>query len=360
MAIWRMTDAGPRRLPSSPLDLEQRLEDMLAEDPGMTGIDLLVVGRQVRTAYGGFIDLLALDADGRVHVLELKRDRTPRDVVAQTLDYGSWVRGLGLGDLEQMFLDHRDGETNLGEAFAEQFASPLPDVVNADQQFTIIASELDPTSDRIVEFLAESYNVPINAVFFRHFSDQDRDYLARTWLLDPEAVEARNKGPSPIRPWNGRDFYTVLGRAGETHRWEVASKYGFLNAGGGSWYWKPLRNLRPCHRVFAYVGGAGYVGVGVVKGEMIPAREAKVEMHGDLQPLSGQPGPRGDWWAVAASEDPEVTEMVVPVEWLGIRSLDEAIWEKGLFASQLSACRLRDENTIKTVASAFGLDPGID
>ncbi|MDE0235396.1 MAG: endonuclease NucS [bacterium] len=359
MAIWRMTDAGPRRLPSSPLDLEQRLEDMLAEDPGMTGIDLLVVGRQVRTAYGGFIDLLALDADGRVHILELKRDRTPRDVVAQTLDYGSWVKGLGIEDLEQMFLDHHDGETDLEEAFAEQFASPLPDVVNADQQFTIIASELDPTSDRIVEFLAKSYGVPINAVFFRHFRDDDRDYLARTWLIDPERIEVPDGGRKTPR-WNGRDFYTVLGRVEETHRWQVAIKYGLLNAGGGSWYWKPLRNLRPGHRVFAYVGGAGYVGIGQVTGEMIPAREAKVEINGDLQPLLDQPEPRAGWWEEAASEDPETTEMVVPVKWDGTRSLDDAVWEKGLFASQLSACILRDERTITTVVDAFGFSPGID
>ena len=70
--------------------------------------------------------------------------------------------------------------------FAGRFGSPLPDVVNADQQFTIVASELDPTSDRIVEFLAESYDVPINAVFF---SDEGRDYLARTWPLNPEPTE---------------------------------------------------------------------------------------------------------------------------------------------------------------------------
>ena len=38
--------------------------------------------------------MLALDGDGAIHVLELKRDRTPRDVVAQILDYGSWVQNL--------------------------------------------------------------------------------------------------------------------------------------------------------------------------------------------------------------------------------------------------------------------------
>ena len=272
MVIWRMTDDGPRQLVSSPLDFEHRLEDMLAEDPGTSGTDLLIVGRQVKTAYGGSIDLLALDADGRTHMLELKRDRTPRDVVAQTLDYGSWVQDLSVDDLEQIYTDYHGDDTELDAAFAERFASPMPDVVNAEQQFTIVASELDPTSDRIVEFLAESYGVPINAVFFRHFNDDGRDYLARTWLLAPQPIEVKTgrTSRSKKRPWNGRDFYIVLGRADDPRRWAIASTYGLLNAGGGSWYWKPLRNLTPGSRVFAHVGGVGYVGIGKVTGELIP------------------------------------------------------------------------------------------
>src|SRR4051794_3399347 len=113
MAIWRMTDAGPVLLDRSQLDFEQRLEDMLVEDPAMLGTELLVIGRQVTTSYGGYVDLLALDAEAHVHVLELKRDRTPRDVVAQALDYGSWAQGLSLEDLEQLYLEHHDGETDL-------------------------------------------------------------------------------------------------------------------------------------------------------------------------------------------------------------------------------------------------------
>ena len=171
------------------LDFEQRLEDMLAEDPNMSGTSLLIIGRQVQTGFGGIIDLLALDVEGRVHLPELKRDRTPRDVVAQTLDDGSWAKDLSLEDLEQIYLDFGDGETHLDEAFAGHFGGTLPDVVNAEQQFTIVASELDPISVRIMEFLAESYDVPINAVFFRHFADGGHEFLARTWLLDPQQVE---------------------------------------------------------------------------------------------------------------------------------------------------------------------------
>ena len=359
MAIWRMTDTGAHPLVSTPLDFEHRLEDMLAEDPSMSGTDLLIIGRQVQTGYGGFIDLLALDADGCTHVLELKRDQTPRDVVAQALDYGSWVEGLGLEELEQIYFDQQDGERQLGEAFAERFGSPLPNVVNADQQFTIIASELDPASARIVEFLAESHNVPINAVFFRHFSDDGREYLARTWLLDRQQATGKATRPSRSkrRPWNGQDFYIALGKAGETYRWEIAREYGLLNAGGGTKYWKQLRRLEPGKRVFAYVPGSGYVGIGVVTGEMSPASDAKVEIDGQLQSLVDQPEINSQWKERADSKDPEWTEKVVPVKWLGEpRSLDEAIKGEGLFANQNIVCRLRDERTIETVESAFGLD----
>ena len=102
----------------------------------------------------------------------------------------------------------KGARTHLDEAFAEHFGGPLPDVVNAEQQFTILASELDPTSDRIIEFLAESYDAPINAVFFRHLADGGLAYLARTWLLDPQHVEDKAARPSrrKLRPWNGRDF----------------------------------------------------------------------------------------------------------------------------------------------------------
>ena len=359
MAIWRMTDDGPHRLVSSPLDSEQRLEDMLAEDPSMSGTNLLIIGRQVRTGFGGSIDLLALDVEGRVHVLELKRDRTPRDVVAQALDYGSWAKDLSLEDLEQIYLDFGDGETHLDKAFAAYFGGTLPDVLNAEQQFTIVASELDPTSDRIIEFLAECYDVPINAVFFRHFSDGGHEYLARMWLLDPQQAEDRAAQLSRRTPplWNGRDFYVQLGqnKPGDP-RWPIASKYRFLNAGDGSRHWKPLDNLEPGNRVFAYVAGAGYVGIGQVTDQMIPARDAEVEIDGRRQPLLDQPDLSEDWKQRAASEDSEVTEMVVPVEWLATRPVDQAFREKGLFPGRGTVCKPLDRHIVETVESAFGLN----
>jgi hypothetical protein len=69
----------------------------------MLGTSIMIVGRQVPTTYGTFIDLLGIDADGAVHILELKRNRTPRDVVAQALDYGSWVHNLSNEHIREVF-----------------------------------------------------------------------------------------------------------------------------------------------------------------------------------------------------------------------------------------------------------------
>ena len=57
----------------------------------------------------------------------------------------------------------------------------------------------------------------------------------------------------------------------------------------------------------------------------------------------------------ALSDDPEVTEYAVPVEWFATRSVAEAISQPGLFASQVTACKLRDERTIQMVTAAFAL-----
>ena len=88
MGIWRIDGKSPRRLAGATLPSEQALEDFLEQDPALLGERLLAVGRQVRTPHGKLIDLLAIDVEGNLHVLELKRDRTPREVVAQVLDLG--------------------------------------------------------------------------------------------------------------------------------------------------------------------------------------------------------------------------------------------------------------------------------
>ena len=74
------------------LDLEKRIEDWLAADISILSRDLMVIGRQVPTTFGGYVDLLCLDQGGDLVVVELKRDKTPREITAQVLFFAQRLR----------------------------------------------------------------------------------------------------------------------------------------------------------------------------------------------------------------------------------------------------------------------------
>ena len=91
--LWKVRpDQPPAEIPSTQVDFEDKLEDWLESDVSLLDANLLVIGRQVLTDFGGAIDLLCLDSSGDTVVIELKRGKTPRDVTAQALDYASWVK----------------------------------------------------------------------------------------------------------------------------------------------------------------------------------------------------------------------------------------------------------------------------
>ena len=93
--VWEVTTNDLlAEVNTSKLNFESRLENWLEKDISILGKDLLVIGRQVSTDFGGSIDLLCVDSYGDLVVVELKRDKTPRDTVAQALDYASWVVDL--------------------------------------------------------------------------------------------------------------------------------------------------------------------------------------------------------------------------------------------------------------------------
>lgn len=84
VGIWKLGDRL-RRVKFSRIETESKLEDAICNNLDLVAPQLMLIGRQVSTDYGKFIDLLAMDSDSGLVVIELKKDRTPREVVAQIL-----------------------------------------------------------------------------------------------------------------------------------------------------------------------------------------------------------------------------------------------------------------------------------
>jgi len=354
MGIWRIDGMSPMRLAVATLPSERALEDFLAKDPALLGESLLVVGRQVRTPHGKLIDLLAIDGEGNLHILELKRDRTPREVVAQLLDYGSWVTTLDRDGVLAIANEHLGRPFEA--AFEDVFHSSPPDEINGEQQLTIVATELDASSERIVEYLA-SFGVPVNAVFFSYLQDEDRRYLARSWLMPPDEVGASAPGRKSGKraDWNGRDWFVSFGD-GLGRSWEDGRRYGFVSAGGDPWYSRTLRGLPVGARVFVHIPKSGYVAVGETLREAQRFDAAEVMVHGAWSRLADQElhAPYQHVDDVRDVTD-DNAEYVVPVRWIVSLDQQDAYWEKGMFANQNSACKLRQQFTLDRLVTRFNL-----
>lgn len=349
VGIWKLGKTIDR-VQFTPMPSEGQLEDIIAGDIGILDPALLLIGRQVPTDYGKFIDLLAMDGDGKLVVIELKRDRTPREVVAQLLDYGSWVRQLGDEDIAGIFdaylrkYNSQNAGVSLDEAFCQRFSvTDMPETLNEGHELVVVAGELDDSTERIVNYLSDEYGAAINAVFFRFFRDGDSEYLSRVWLIDPGEAEVKMVERRGDEPWNG-EYYVSFGE-GERRRWADAMKHGYIAAGGGSWYSNTLHQLDPGDRIWANVPGRGYVGVGKVVAKAKPITEFT------LPDDSGQECPIEEVVENTPSTDKPEDELeyYVRVDWIRTVPLDQAIKEKGFFGNQNSVAKPKARKWVHTI-----------
>jgi hypothetical protein len=314
---------------------------MIVSQPAILSNEWLLIGQQESTGFGGRIDLLAIAPDASLILVELKRDKTPREVVAQAIDYAAWVENLTseqISDIYQRFVRKRTGlPASLNEAFRKQFGDDLPeDELNASHQIVIVASELDPGSERIINYL-NNRGIPVNALFFQVFSHAGSQLLSRAWLIDPgstqmnAAVTASSKGEK--EPWNG-EFYVSYGG---NRSWADAERLGFISAGGGAWYSRTLDQLEPGDRVWAKIPGKGFVGVGVVE-EAVQQADDMVFSTSEGEKSFFDAINNGEYYREFAS-DPDKAERVVRIHWLQTVPEDQAINETGFFGNQNSVCK---------------------
>jgi hypothetical protein len=230
-AIWRI-GSPPGALPAAALLSEKQLEDMIVAAPAILDDQWMLIGRQVTTAFGGIIDLIAIAPDGSIILIELKRDRTPREVVAQAIDYAAYVDKLEPEDIADIYAKFAPGH-DLAADFKIRFGEALDEeTLNESHQIVIVAASLDESTERIVAYLSQR-EIPINVLFFQVFANGEERLLSRAWLIDAAQTQANatvtTKGAK--EPWNG-EFYVNFGH-GKTRSWPQAVAQGFVSAGGG-------------------------------------------------------------------------------------------------------------------------------
>ncbi len=191
--LWKIDGGGAL----SPLGAMQQLENELAlEDLLVAHSDLLepeleLVGRQLPAATG-WLDLLAIDASGRLVIYELKRGILGREAVTQLLDYASALSEMELGELAT-HIASRSGHGGIQQIpnFEEWYGARFSD---ADRlrpaRMVLVGLGIDATALRIARFVGQ-YGLDVEVVTFHGFRDGKSKLLVRQ-------VEIERDEPTPV------------------------------------------------------------------------------------------------------------------------------------------------------------------
>lgn len=174
-------------------DMEKDFEEWIKDDPIVLGQDLLIIGEQTLTKSGP-LDFLAIDKSGNLVIIELKRGRLPRNVLAQAIDYVSDVATWDLDEINEICLKYTGErlEDHLNENFNDADLESIN--INDSQRILLVGFSIDEALERMIEWLSTNYGVSINALIFKHIETKSKDKLiARTMIIPEEVDEERRK-----------------------------------------------------------------------------------------------------------------------------------------------------------------------
>ena len=341
----------------------QVIDETIIEDAIDRNIDILdpnwlVIGRQVYTDEGKKIDLLCMEPDGDLVVVELKRDMTPREVTAQTIDYASSVSKFTLDKIIQVYGNyvekHPGIPQTLKEAYEKRFNNKFvleeEDMINSKVKMVIVASQMDSSTERIINYLRDEYGVLINILFFNVYKCNGEDILGRTWFGDDN--EDITVDTDKMRVWNGY-AYVNYGCGDDSRSFDDAIKYGFISAGGNPWYTKTLKRLGIGDKIFAYIPQKGYFGYGLVTETVKQAKDVEFIING--KQITFSDFPNSDCY-LYSSDEPDNAEYVVKVNWIYTTSEKDAVRETGMFSNQNTVCKTNSakwDNTVSKLKSLW-------
>lgn len=144
---------------------EQEIEALVWSDlEAFTGEPLFPVARQPRIPAGGVPDILALDEQGRIVVIEVKRD-VDRGQLAQCLEYAGWARLTNLDEVASLY--HFNNEHSGVAAFFRDWqdftetATPL--TITAQPRLFLVARDFQGRTRSALDFLKEN-QLPVTVV----------------------------------------------------------------------------------------------------------------------------------------------------------------------------------------------------
>ena len=164
------------------------LEKWILTNQAILGEDIALIGEQVQTK-SGFIDFLGIDINGNTVIVELKRNKIPREIISQSIDYASDVSNWDIDKLGEICRGFTS--RSLEDYFTECFSDiNLEDIViNNNQRLLLVGFGIEEATSRMIEWLSTNFSVSVNAVILNYSKTSSGNELLSRTVIIPEEVE---------------------------------------------------------------------------------------------------------------------------------------------------------------------------
>jgi len=166
------------------LSIKERfdIQEWIEGTPQILGEDLLIIGKELVLPSGRRLDLLAVDKQGALAVIELKRDGSGSDVEWQAIKYVSYCSSFSQDEIYRHFAEYLGTDADDAQVKIEEFINCEPDELNQKQRIILVSREFHSEVISAVLWLRE-YEIDIECIRLTPHLDQ-----SNTLLINPEVI----------------------------------------------------------------------------------------------------------------------------------------------------------------------------
>lgn len=193
---WEIINGELSPIKTKPIDNERKetehLQKWIRTKPDILGTDILVIGEQVYTKSGP-LDFLGIDNNGNLVIVELKRDKLARVVLAQAIDYASDLANWDIEKLSEICMAYTGN--SLEDHLVENFENiEIDDItVNQSQRLLLVGFSIEESLSRMIEWLSSNFDMAINAIVLSYIkTSSGTELLSRTVTISEEIEKEKS------------------------------------------------------------------------------------------------------------------------------------------------------------------------
>lgn len=170
----------------SELNLRERfdIQEWIAGTPEILGEPLIIISKELILPSGRRLDLLAVDKDGALVVIELKRDNSGSDAEWQAIKYASYCSSFSHDEIYKHFAEYLGTGSDDAQVKIEEFINCEPADLNQRQRIILVAKEFHSEVISAVLWLRES-ELDIECVRLTPYFDQKGELFINPEIIIP-------------------------------------------------------------------------------------------------------------------------------------------------------------------------------